>query len=356
MTKGKTVRVLSVAVLILMLVLMLIYTGSGHGRECRRDIFAMNTYMTVSVTGKDCEAAAEEAVREIERLDRELSATSDSSKVAQLNKEGRGIVSTDMMFLFNTSKKVYDMTGGGFDITTYPLKKAWGFDTGEYRIPSEEELHELLPLVDMRLIEVNEDSGEIVMPEGMETDFGGIAKGYAADRIVGLLKNYDIDSAIINLGGNVRVYGSKDNGEAYRVAIRCPEEYTNVVNGSGDDRDYLGILSVNDKAVITSGSYERFFEYEGKKYHHIIDPATGYPVDSGLVSVTVIGEDGATCDALSTGIFVGGLDMAKAFYSRFHEDYDLILLDEDGTIYATEGVADDLETDGDLIIIRKADS
>ncbi len=178
--------------------------------------------------------------------------------------------------------------------------------------------------------------------KGMGIDLGGIAKGYTADRVEKIFKKYDVKSGIISLGGNVQVLGTKENGRAWKVAIQNPE----------NSLEYLGVLDVEDKAVVTSGGYERYFEENGKRYHDIIDPRTGYPADSGLLSATVICDEGIMADGLSTALFIMGKDEAEKFWRKSDWKFDYVLEDKEGTLYITRGIANSLVTDANVVVVE----
>ena len=179
--------------------------------------------------------------------------------------------------------------------------------------------------------------------KGLEIDLGGIAKGFTGDRVGEIFSRYNINSGIISLGGNVQAYGTKTNGKPWRVAIQNPES----------SMEYLGVLDVQDKAVVTSGGYERFFEENGVRYHHIIDPRTGYPADSGLISATIVCEKGILADGLSTSLFIMGKDQAEKFWRESDLYFDYILEDKEGTLYVTEGIADSLMTDAKVEVVYR---
>lgn len=319
-------------------------SSSAADASSSRDIFAMDTYMTVTAYGPNAEMAVDQAQQEIERLDALLSTGAETSEVAQINANGGGTLSEDTTYLLERSLDLYDSTNGVFDIAIYPIMDAWGFTTGNYTVPSNEMIENLLPLTDANNIIYDKDESSISFAkDGMKIDFGGIAKGYTSGRIADIYRECGVTSGLINLGGNVQVVGTKTDGSKWRVAVQSPET----------EDDYLGILSTADRAIITSGGYERYFEQDGVKYHHIIDPSTGHPANNGLVSVTIVSVDGTLADGLSTSLFIMGKDKAAEYWRAHSDEFDTILEDEDGILYVTEGIADDFTSDHETNIIRK---
>ena len=327
-----------------------------------RELFAMDTYMTFSAYGADAEAALDEAEAEIMRLDQLLAAESEDSEIAGLNRNGGGELSEDTAYLIERSLALQEETDGAIEIAVYPIKQAWGFTDEEYRVPSDEELQELLPLADSSLLDLDANAKTIeYQKDGMKIDLGGITKGYASSRLVDIFMKHDV-KGMINLGGNVQVYGGKPDGSDWRVAVQAPEIseedrlpwLSKEASGSAAlaGIDYIGILETQDQAVITSGVYERYCEEDGRIYHHIIDPKTGYPSDSGLISVTIVSRDGTLADGLSTSMFVLGLDRAGEIWKEHRDEFDMILMDTDGVLYATEGIEDQFTSDLEINWIR----
>lgn len=311
-------------------------------KSASREIFAMDTYMTVTAYGSQCEAAVEAAEDEINRLDGLISVGDEGSEIYQVNTTGSGVLSPELGYLVERSLELYESTDGLFDIAIYPIMDEWGFTTENYKVPDEAALQNLLTLTDASKINYDEESGEITFDmEGMQIDLGGIAKGYTSARIMDIYKEYGIKSGLVSLGGNVQLLGTKTDGSLWRVAIQSP----------GDDSDYIGVLSASDVAVITSGGYERYFEQDGKTYHHIIDPRTGYPSDSGLLSVTIVSDDGTLADGLSTSLFIMGKDQAAEYWRAHSDEFDYILMDENNEIYITEGIADSFESDYETHVV-----
>lgn len=317
---------------------------SGNDVPVSQDLFAMDTYMTVTAYGSNAQTAVDRAVKEIRRLDRQLSTGDSGSEIFQVDLEGRGVLSEDGAYLVDRALGLYESTGGAFDITVYPVMDAWGFTDGAFKVPSRETLAGLLPLVDAGQIHLDRKKKEVSFGmEGMQIDLGGIAKGYTSGRIMDIFRDCGVESGLVNLGGNVQVLGAKPDGNLWRVAIQEP----------ADVDESLGIVSVRDRTVITSGGYERYFEEDGVTYHHIIDPETGYPADSGLSSVSVISEDGTLADGLSTSFFIMGLEEASAYWRTHSREFDMILMTDSGQVYATEGIRDALSSEHEVMTITE---
>lgn len=289
-------------------------------------LFAMDTVMTLTVYGD--EALLSAAAERINGLEAELSVTNEDSEIYALNQAGSGTVSEDAAALLGQALALCGRTGGALDLSIYPVVRAWGFTTGEYGVPADDVLSGLLAHVDYTKIAFDEATGQVSLEPGMEIDLGSVAKGYTSDQLITLFQENGVTSALVNLGGNVQALGSKPDGSPWRIAVQDP---------LGDG--YIGVLDVVDQAVITSGGYERYFEEDGQTYWHIIDPATGAPARSGLISVTIVGDSGLLCDGLSTALFVKGYEDAVDFW-RETGDFEMILVLEDGQIALTEGLED----------------
>ena len=337
------------------------------GEPVSRDFYAMDTYMTVTAYGQQAAEATEAAEAEVLRLDNMLSTGTEDSEISKLNREGKAVLSQEAGSLVERGLALYDETERQFDIAICPVMAAWGFTDKNYRVPSVEELAELLPLTDPADVEVrvavkegvSEEAGDSGIEvsfgkKGMAIDLGGMAKGYASARIMDIFREHGVTSGLANLGGNVQMLGTKPDGSNWRVAVRDPhtdednEEASAEDEGAGADASqvqYLGVLEAADTAVITSGGYERYFTQDGVVYHHIIDPATGHPADSGLQSVTIVCKDGTQADALSTSLFIMGKDKAIEYWREHKGEFDCILLDQEDELYVTEPIADAFVSD-----------
>ena len=315
--------------LLLGLLLILSGCGAASAPEMRStEFFAMDTVMSVRAYASD-DAVLSELPALVGALENELSVTKEGSAVYTLNHDGHAEMTDDTAFLLSRALELCDETDGALDISVYPVVRAWGFTSadGSYRVPDADELAALLQTVDHTRV-VCED-GTAYLPEGMEIDLGAVAKGYAGDKVAAYLRERGVTSALLDLGGNIQTVGTKPDGADWRVAVQDP-------NG---DR-LLGVLAVSDQAVITSGGYERYFtDEEGTLWWHIMDPRSGYPAQNGLISVTVVGDEGLYCDALSTALFVMGTGDAVAFW-RTHRDFDMLLVTEDGELLLTSALAE----------------
>lgn len=288
--------------LCLILICVLLCLG-GCQTQSRETVFAMDTVMDLQVWGPDSKKAVQTVRHLLTDLEDNWSAQMEDSKISALN---RGEVVADA--LLDKVQTLSQRTGGAFDPQLYTLLSAWGFYDKQYRVPTQAQIDE-----------ASKDS---------KWDLGGAVKGYAGDLAVERLQALDVDYAILNLGGNIQTYGNKPGGEPWSIGIQNP-----------DGGDYLGLVSVvGTMSVVTSGDYQRYFEQDGIRYHHILDPETGFPADSGLRSVTVICRDGLTADCLSTALFVMGLEEGSAFW-RNSDDFEAVFITNDGSIYATQGAA-----------------
>lgn len=312
--------------------------------EASKDLFAMDTYMTLTAYGEHAQEAVDKAAERVEALDALLSTGNEDSEIYQLNQNGEATLSEEGGYLVERALELYKKTEGAFDIAIYPVMQAWGFPTQDYHVPDDDTLKEKLALADASKVKYDKDTRKISFDQdGMEIDLGGIAKGYTSSQIMQIYQDCGVTSGLVNLGGNVQALGCKTDGSKWRVAIQSPD----------DTEAYLGILELEDQAVITSGGYERYFEEDGVTYHHIIDPATGYPADSGLISVTIVSDDGTLADGLSTSLFIMGEEKAAQFWRENSDEFEAIMETSDGKLYVTEGIADSLTTDMDVTVIEK---
>lgn len=327
----------------LLLTLALLPTLAACGEEGAagetRTVYAMDTVMNLTVYGEKAASALENAEKELHTLDESvLSRTAEGSELFALNAANGETVSyaadDPLPQLIETALAISEATGGAFDPTLAPVLDAWGFTKDTRRVPPAEELAALLVHTGRGKValEKTAEGESVTLLDGAQLDLGGIAKGYAADLLRAQLEKEGVASAALDLGGDVFVMGKKSDGSDWRIAVKDP----------GDTESYLGIVAASDAFIVTSGVYERYFEENGVRYHHILDPKTGCPAESGLVSVTVVCKNGAWADALSTACFVLGTDKALALRDELAAQgngFELILVTDDGRVLYTGGLA-----------------
>ncbi len=309
--------------------------GCGNKQEdvVHEQIFAMDTVMDITIYGENRDAAVAKVKARINELNHIFSVNDKTSDVSKINENaGRPVkVSEDTHRIIQEAIEMSKSTDGLFDISVFPVVKAWGFTTSEYRVPDEAERKNLLEKVNYKNIKCYSNN-RVQIGEGMSIDLGGIAKGYTSDQILILLKELNVKSAIVSLGGNVQTLGEKKSGEEFKVGISNPLL----------KNELLGTLTAQDECVITSGSHERFFEKDGKRYHHIMDVRTGAPAASDLASVTVVGKNGTKADALSTALFVMGSKKAIAYQKKYN-DFEMVYMTESGDTFMTKGLMNRLK-------------
>ena len=309
-----------------LLVLLLLPLCGCAPQADTREIFAMDTVMELTVYGSGAADRIRETAELLSGLEAKLSVTRADSEVARLNAGKTVDLSKETAELLRRSLRLRDETGGALEPFLYPLTRLWGFTTGDYRVPSDAEIAETLAGIRGGSYTLEGDTASL---HGLALDFGAVAKGYAGQLAAERLRAAGVTSAILSLGGNVQTVGLKPDGSLWNVAIRDPE----------DPEGYLGVLAVGETAVVTSGGYQRYFEEDGVRYIHILDPETGRPADAGLSSVTIVSADGLLADGLSTALYVLGLDRAEALW-RDRSDFEAVLVAKDGAIYVTAGLAE----------------
>lgn len=279
--------------------------------KSEKTVYAMDTVMTLTAYGENGADGLSRAEAEILRLEDLLSISKETSDIYRRNLDPSAAISTETSGLLARAADITRITGGDFDPAVAPLMDLWGFRTKDYHVPSQTELNEAL---------AHMGNGGI--------DLGGIAKGYTSERALSELEDAGVSSAIVSLGGNVGALGLKPDGSRWTVAIQDPE-------GDG----YIATLELGEDGekiyAITSGGYQRYFEQDGTRYHHILDPKTGAPAETDLLSVTIVSQDGTLADGLSTALFVKGFDEAVEFWREYHTQFGMVLVTEDG-LFATE--------------------
>lgn len=325
--------------------LLLLCGCAAREKPAEVQFFAMDTVMTVTVYGKQAEQAARAVQAEVNRLDQLWSRTRPDSDISQINDHaGDGTqvaISPDTAELLTTALAVMEESGGAFNPMLAPVMDAWGFTKEEHRVPTQSELAGLLQLTqDPPTVVCEEENASACLPlEGQKLDLGGIAKGLATAIASRAAKPYEIDGLLLDLGGNLHTQGKKPGGDPWRVGVKDPQ----------NTQEILCTFLLDERTCATSGGYERYFEAGGRTYHHIIDPSTGYPVDSDLLSVTVVG-DPAWADAWSTAFFVLGSERALELWRGAAGTVgtaDLILVTQEGRVYVTQGLEEGFDFRGE---------
>ena len=306
------------ACLILAALMALSLAACGTQKRETLELFAMDTYMTFVAIGDGADDVLTDLSRTVNTLESSLSRTVDTSEVSRLNRDGSAVWDEDGAQLLSWALQHSQETDGAFDITIAPLVELWGITSDSHRVPSQAEFC------------------SISLDEGCSVDLGGIAKGYASDCAAVLFHRSALTGGCANLGGNVYVYGTNAQNKPWSVAIQDP----------ADSEGYVCTLSLSDAFVVTSGGYQRYFTApDGTVYQHILDPKTGYPVQSDLTSVSVVtrggfGGQGTRADAYSTALYVMGEQAAVDFWRAQDMSFDMVLITRDGRVVYTPGLAD----------------
>ncbi len=311
--------------------------NTGSRAMTERSIWAMDTQMDLRLYGDADGTVMAELVALLNELDHSFSATSADSALTALNETGRTDQSR-IVALTEAALGISELTGGALDITLLPVSRAWGFGGDSYRVVPAEELEALREQVGMDRIAVS--GGTISLSGGAKLDFGALAKGYAADLCRARMEAAGI-SGILSLGGNIQTVGTKPDGSDWIVGVQDPDD---------PGRYNLTLRLSGSKAVVTSGDYQRCFMQDGLRYCHILDPETLSPVRGSLRSVTVVTDQGLKADGLSTALFVLGREAGTALWRELG-DFEVIWMEDDGTIWLTPGLKD-LAGDGVFQVIE----
>ncbi len=315
-TDGEQSRTIRIQISILFSVFCFLFSGCSQDPYYKSTQLLMGTYVEVISDNKD---AAKIAFAEIRRLDNLLSKFKPESEISQLNKKGSLKVSLDTLAVIKSALEFYKKSGGSFDITVSPLVDIWKRAIHTKILPRKEAINSAKNLLGSDKIIINEKASTVkFLNKGMQIDLGGIAKGYAVDCAVKKLKSAGIKSCLVNAGGNMFAIGKKGNAP-WKIGIQHPRKPNKII----------GNLFLEDRAIATSGDYEQFFEIKGRRLSHIIDPKTGYPVDTGVVSVTIISNSATICDGLSTAVFVLGKEKGTELSLQFLDTNVLVFTKQD---------------------------
>lgn len=339
-TLGVKIITISLVVCLLTISLTACSTNKGVVKVTKDETFALGTFITIKVYSYDKVDSKifEEIFDRIRDIENRMTINKgNESEVMKINNNsGRENVqvSEDTLFVIKKGLEYSRLTNGRFDITVEPLVKLWSIGFEGENVPDDSKIKDSLNYIDFDKVTINENDRTIMLQDKeMGIDLGGIAKGYAADEVAKVLKENGEESAIINLGGNVLCYGSKPDGSAFKIGIQNPF----ALRGG-----YVGILPLKNKTLVTSGIYERNFEKNGIRYHHILDTSTGYPVQNQLEAVSIVTEFSIDADALSTGVFSMGLEEGYEFVENL-DGVDAIFITHDKKIYITSGVKESFQ-------------
>ncbi|WP_042275856.1 FAD:protein FMN transferase [[Clostridium] dakarense] len=327
---GKKVIVI-ITTIILAMGLVSCSKEDSNKQLSRTELF-MGTAVKVTLYDHASEKLLDDVFKRVSEVEDLLSINKEGTEVDLLNENAgiKGVKLSD--FSYDLIKKAIEyskISSGGYDVSIGPLVKLWSIGLPEANVPSEDDIKEVIKNIDYTKVKMDDSTNEVFLTErGMMIDLGSIAKGYIADDIAKLLKENKVERAIIDLGGNIYAMGSKDKDHKWKIGIQNPFK---------DRGDVVGTIEIANKSVVTTGVYERFIEKDGVKYHHILNPKTGYPYKTDIAGVTIVSDKSVDGDALSTLIFTKGLDEGLKFVESL-ETVDAIFIMNDNKVYITEGL------------------
>ncbi len=303
----------------IMLIICAAAFAAFSARQITETDYAMNTVVTITARGANAKKSADAAFAEIRRIERMTDAHNPKSELSKLNESAHISpvrVSDELFSLIELSQTISEKTDGAFDITVFPATELWKITSDNPRVPSDSEISAAADKIGYQNIVL--DSAEKTVyykKEGMKTDLGAVAKGYAADRAAEKIRKSGTKNALLDLGGNIYALGKKSGGKKWNIGLQTPWKSRG---------EYFKTIQISDESAVTAGAYERYFEKNGIIYHHIFNPKTGMPAESDIQSATVCGKSSAICDALATAVFVGGKEMAETVMDEF-KDYTVIV-------------------------------
>lgn len=327
-----SIQLLIIAIIVGLILIYIFATGKHEKIEAEKSSYVLGTIINLKAFGNKAEKAINEAIERLNNIDDKMSAFKEESDISKINsKAGFALeaVSKDTYFVVKKAVEYSKILEGTFDPTIRPLVKLWNIGTDKEIIPGKDKIEEVTKLVNYNDVILNESNQAIMLEnKNQALDVGGIAKGFAADEVRDIFYKNNIRSALIDLGGNIFVLGNKEDGTSWRIGIQNPFEPRG---------EFVGILSATNKSVVTSGNYERYFMKDGQRFHHIIDPKTGYPSQSKIISATIISDNSIDGDGLSTGVYILGVDKSLEIIEAI-EGIDAIFITEDKKVYTTSGI------------------
>lgn len=330
--------------IICLITAVLLFVGCGGEQKASlepmsRTDYVLGTYINVRAYGEADEDLLDSVFARVQEIEAKMSVSEDdyeSTELLDLNRRAGQEpyqVSPDTYEVLEAAREYSELSDGAFDFTIAPLVSLWNIGSEDAAVPPEEEIAAAVAKIDYTHVSFESDNRVYLEEPGMGVDVGAIAKGYAADQAARILLEAGIEHALLDFGGNILTIGRKPDGSLWRIGIQHPEESRN---------SYLGILTGEDEAVVTSGPYERYFMQDGVRYHHILDRRTGYPVRNGLLSATIVAEESMQADALSTATFVLGFENARELIEGI-DGVEAIFVTEANQVYLTPGLRDRFE-------------
>lgn len=300
-----------------------------------KNIFMIDTIISITLYGEDSQYI-DDLFKLIEKYDKLLDSHDETSEIYSINSGENHKLNPEIKKLLERSIYYSELTDGLYDVTIAPLVDLWDIMNEPTSIPTEEAIETALKLIDYKNMEIIEDNITFKQ-EGTKIDLGGIAKGYIADRLIDYLKEKDVKHGVISLGGNIFVLGEKEPNVPFKVAVQDPDE----VRGG-----QIGVLKVSDSSIVTSGIYERYVEIDGVKYHHMLNPFTGYPENNELKSVTIVSSNSMDGDAMSTSMFLLGLKKGMNLVESL-DNMEAIFITKDNEIVITKGIKNSFTLNND---------
>ncbi|MFU0825643.1 FAD:protein FMN transferase [Clostridium sp.] len=334
-------KVLLVLTMFISTISMVACTKNNSSEPISRTNLFMGTVVKISLYDKKDQNIISKGFDRIEQIESEVSINEQGTELDKVNQAAGKTpvkVKDDTLAITKKGLEYSELAKGSFDITVGPIVKLWSIGLPEAKVPTQSEIDEKLKLVGYKDLQLNEKDKTIFLKKkGMIIDLGAIAKGYTADAVAEVLKNEGVKSAIIDLGGNVFALGTKPDGDLWKIGIQNPFQSRGEI---------VGTIYVENKSIVTSGIYERFIEKDGKKYHHILNPFTGYPYDNEIAGVTIVSDKSIDGDALSTSVFSKGLKGGMDFIESI-KDVDAIFITKDKKVYVTKGIKDNFKITND---------
>lgn len=336
-------------VIFISLILMIFIVGCSTkdvDEPISRTEIIMGTTVGVTLYENGSEEVLDKVFKRVQEIENLVSINKEETEIDKLN-ENAGI---SPVKLSDTSFEIIEkalyyskLSNGGYDLTVGPLVKLWNIGLPEAKVPTQEEINEVIKNIDYTKVVLNKDTKEVFLSQkGMLLDLGSIAKGYAADEIVKILKEENINSAIIDLGGNIYALGFKEGNKNWKIGIQNPFDNRGKIVGS---------LEVSNKTVVTSGVYERYIEQDGQTYHHILNPETGYPYETDIAGVSIIADKSIDGDALSTLVFTKGLEKGLELVENI-DGVDAIFITNNKEVYVTKDLKDNFKITNEEFILK----